>query len=136
MITTTTLLSIVLWALQPQTITITADDLMRFAPNQISIQAGAEVTLVLHNKGRIGSLKHNFVLVKSEADIEKLGNLAASKGGEIPVEHRTLALAASDLTGPGQKTQVSLKITEKGTYYFFSSYPGSSAIMRGKLIVK
>lgn len=121
---------------QGNTVTISASDLMRFSPAEVVVQANNEVILTLHNKGRIGNLKHNFVLVKSEADIEALGNLAANNGGEIPENQRSRAIAISKWSGPGEKVQVRFRVTQPGTYYFFSSYPGSSAVMRGKLIAK
>lgn len=119
---------------QEQSITITASDFMRFEPAQITVNAGASVNLTLHNKGRIGTLKHNFVLVKNESDIEAIGNVAASKDGEVPEDMRNRTIAISAFAGPGQKVTVSFTAPAAGTYYFFSSYPGSSAVMRGKFI--
>ena len=45
-------------------------------------------------------------------------------------------IAHTDLIGGGESATVEFTVTEAGTYDFLCSFPGHSAIMKGKLIAE
>lgn len=136
MCTSLVLFCLTAFAFQDQPMVINASDLMRFSPNKLNVKVNQEVTVILRNKGRIADLKHNFVLVDSEAAAKALGNAAAVNDGNIPNEQLERAIVISEMVGPGEEVKVTFVLKSPGTYYFFSSYPGSSAVMRGTVVAQ
>lgn len=100
------------------------------------------VTVNLLHKGKLGKeiMGHNWVLVATPDKQAVLD--AALKAGVatqyVPKDDKRI-LAASDLIGGGGKTSVKVdvaKLKKGGDYTFVCTFPGHSALMTGKVIVK
>jgi azurin len=119
---------------------LTGNDLMQFDKSEIKVKAGQEVTLTLRHIGKmdISIMGHNFVLLKQGISIPEF-SVKASEAGEsadwIP-DNGEEVLAHTKMIGGGQSTSVTFTAPEPGTYDFICSFPGHSALMKGKFIVE
>jgi len=105
---------------------------MSFEPDHISARQGTRVTVRYVNDG---TLPHNFVLVKEEADIDVLGPAAfqAKDTGYVPLELADRMIAYSDLAVPGATVEVTFVMPPAGDYFFVCLYPGHYNMMFGTL---
>lgn len=118
-------------------ITITGNDRMRFNPTAFTVKANTEITLKLHNEGKMPkeSMGHNLVII--DLEVAPLRFSAASAGHPrneyISPEYEKNVIAATKVLGPGE-TEV-LRFTSPsvpGDYPFVCSFPGhTSAGMKG-----
>ena len=81
---------------------------------------------------------HNFVLLKPGTDITAF-SISASDAGEaadwIP-DGGSAVIAHTKMLGGGETASVTFMAPEAGSYDFICSFPGHSAMMRGKFIVE
>jgi azurin len=105
---------------------------LEFLPSRISAKQGTRVTIRYANEG---TLPHNIVLVKDEADINMLGKAAfeAKETGYVPLEHADRLIAYSDLVVPGETVEVTFEVPPAGEYFFVCLYPGHYNMMVGTL---
>ncbi len=105
---------------------------LEFAPSQIAVKAGTRVRIRYINDG---TLPHNIVLVKDEADIDMLGMAAFSAGetGYVPVEHADRMYAYSELAVPGTTVEIEFTAPPPGEYFYVCLYPGHYNMMIGTL---
>ncbi|MEL6810493.1 MAG: azurin [Bacteroidota bacterium] len=119
---------------------LTANDLMQFDKAELKVKAGQEVTLTLRHIGKeeLIVMGHNFVLLKQGVDIPTFGMASANAGQPkdwIPNDGKDI-IAHTKMIGGGQSTSVTFTAPEVGTYDFVCSFPGHTAIMKGKFIVE
>ena len=95
------------------------------------MKAGNVVRLRLLNAG---TLPHNFVLVKSEDDIEDLAMAAMQEGGNyVPSTMKDRLYASTTLASPGQTVEVTFVAPPPGLYTYVCLMSGHAAMMLGKL---
>lgn len=123
-------------------ITITANDQMRFAPAEFTVVPGDEVTLTLHNIGKLPkeAMGHNLVILQKGADAKAFAaaSMLHQKTDFIAPEWKDRILAAAKLLGPDQTDTITFKApAEMGDYAFVCSFPGHAATgMVGVMHVK
>jgi azurin len=125
-------------------VTVQTDgDFMVFKPTQVSVPAGAQVTLTFHHAGTIITQSHDWVLTKPGAvaglidDISRAAAAVADPEGKSflkPGDPRVLAATAP--VGKGQTTTITFTAPQTpGDYPFFCSTPGHGESMQGVMHV-
>lgn len=119
---------------------LTGNDLMQYNKNEIKVKAGQEVTLTLRHVGEqeLLIMGHNFVLLKPGTVITEFANKAAAAGQAtdwIPEDGQDV-IVHTKMIGGGESTSITFMAPEAGTYDFLCSFPGHSAMMKGKFIVE
>jgi uncharacterized cupredoxin-like copper-binding protein len=114
------------------TVTIkAATSTLEFEPGLISAKAGTKLRLVFVNSG---TLPHNFVLAKTEEDIDDLAPAAMQAGGDyVPLNMKDKMLAYTKLASPGDTVEVTFTVPPAGTYTFVCLMSGHATMMVGKL---
>ncbi len=115
------------------TITIRASgSTLEFTPTRVSARAGTRVRIRFVNDG---TLPHNFVVPKTEDDLDALA-LAAYSAGEtnyVPMEQKDKLLGWTTLASPGQTVETSFVMPAAGEYTYVCLFPGHSNSMLGSL---
>ena len=119
---------------------LTGNDLMQYNKNEIKVKAGQEVTLTLRHVGEqeLLVMGHNFVLLKPGTVITEFSIKAAEAGQDadwIPEDGKDV-IVHTKMIGGGESTAITFMAPEAGTYDFICSFPGHSALMKGKFIVE
>jgi plastocyanin len=122
------------WRSQADTIiTIRATgSTLEFQPPNISAKNGTRVTIRFVNEG---TLPHNFVLPRSDGDIDALA-LAAYQSGEsnyVPLDQQEKMVAYTTLASPGQTVEATFVVPPPGEYTYVCLFPGHANTMLGKL---
>lgn len=115
---------------QDTTITIKAvSSSLEFVPTSIAVKQGTRVKLRLVNEG---TLPHNFVLPRSEDDIDALAMAAMAEGGDyVPDDMKEKLIAFTALASPGQTVEVTFIAPPAGTYTYVCLMSGHAAMMLG-----
>lgn len=117
-----------------------SNDAMQFNNTEIKVPVGKTVTLTLKHTGKMAKevMGHNFVLLNKGVDFTAFAEKAAAAkdNNHIPADAGKDIIAHTDLIGGGESATVEFTVTEAGTYDFLCSFPGHSAIMKGKLIAE
>lgn len=122
------------------TLSLTGDDMMQYNKKEFKVKSGQEVTLNFRHVGKMDKkvMGHNFVLLKPGVEINTFA-LKAAEAGEasdwIP-ENGNEVIVHTKMLGGGESTFITFTAPEAGTYDFICSFPGHSALMRGKFIVE
>ena len=122
------------------TIGLTGDDLMQYNIKEMKVKAGQEITINLRHIGKmdIKVMGHNFVLLKQGVSIPEF-SIKAAEAGEasdwIPEDGKDV-IVHTKMIGGGQSTSITFTAPEAGTYDYICSFPGHSALMKGKFIVE
>jgi len=118
------------------TVSLKGNDAMQFDLKEATVSAScATVT----GKLPATAMGHN-VVVSTTADMAGVNRDAIRAGvanNYVPAKDARV-IAHTTLIGGGQKTQVRFpgnKLTAGGDYSFYCSFPGHSAMMKGKLVV-
>jgi azurin len=121
-------------------ITIEADDALRFSPSQIDVPKTCETfTVQLKHTGRLPKLAmgHNWVLVK-HSDLNGVARTAMAAGEALdyidPTDPRVIA--HTTLLGAGESASVTFpvrKLQAGVRYSFLCTFAGHSPIMQGTL---
>lgn len=118
---------------------IVANDAMKFSVTRIEATPGEQIHVMLRNDGTM-PMGHNWVLLKSEADVMPFAMAAipASGNGFMPKALLSEVIASIPMTAPKQVNEVTFTCPRQpGKYPFICSCNGHSlAGMRGDLIVK
>jgi azurin len=123
------------------TLNIEGNDLMKFNVAELKVPADCtDVEVVLKHVGKLpkAAMGHNWVLTKT-ADMQAVANAGVSAGLEkeyLPAGDKRI-VAHTKVIGGGESTSVKFKtsqLTKGGDYTFFCSFPGHSALMKGKLV--
>lgn len=121
-------------------ITINSNDQMRYDLETIEVPAGKKVKLTLVHTGSMAKnvMGHNWVLLAAGTDFQAFATAAVSAMDTdyIPASMASSVIAHTDVIGGGSKTTIEFDAPAAGTYDFLCSFPGHSAIMKGKFIVK
>lgn len=115
------------------TITIRAESsTLEFQPAKISVKQGTTLRLRFVNAG---TLPHNFVMPRSDDDIDAIA-LAAYQAGEtgyVPNEAKDKLVAFTPLASPGDTVEVTFVVPEPGEYTYVCLFPGHANSMLGTL---
>ncbi|PWH84292.1 azurin [Algibacter marinivivus] len=123
----------------PNDITITGNDAMQFNKKEIKVEAGKKVKVTLRHIGKMDKnvMGHNFVLLRKGVNAMAFGNMAASARDNDYIPNGTKdVIAHTKMLGGGETDVIEFDAPEAGTYEFLCSFPGHSAIMKGKFIVE
>lgn len=121
-------------------VTLTGNDMMKYDKSEIRVKAGQEVTLTMSHIGKLDKkvMGHNFVLLKPGVDITPF-SISASDAGEaadwIPNDGADV-IVHTKMLGGGESASITFPAPAAGIYDFICSFPGHSAMMRGKFIVE
>ena len=123
-------------------LTIEANDMMQYNARVLQIDAGCtnvELTFRHVGKQQAHVLGHDWVLARS-ADVAALASAGMAAGfdkGYVPAGDKRI-IAATKIIGGGEATTISFStggLVPGGDYAFFCSYPGHTALMRGRFQV-
>ncbi len=121
-------------------ITLSGGDDMKFDLTMIKVKAGQTVKLTLKHTGNMDAtvMGHNFVLLASGVDFDKFATAAMSAKDTdyIPASMQNDVLAHTKVIGGGESVTIEFTAPAAGTYNFLCSFPGHSALMKGKLIAE
>ncbi len=128
--------------LEPVTsITITGNDRMQFDINEFAVPAGAEITLVFDNIGRMPkeTMGHNLAILDKDMDPNVFATAALRHAANeyIPPEYEHKVIATTVILGPGEsETLVFTAPDEPGAYPYVCSFPAHTpAGMKGIMYV-
>lgn len=109
---------------------------MKYSVENITVQEGSWVRIILKNEGVDAAMVHNILFVNfgKRKDVALKANEAGPDADFIPI-HSEL-IAASGLALPGETVTLEFEAPKKGNYEFFCSYPGHADMMKGYLFVK
>ncbi len=121
-------------------ITIKGGDDMKFDLSTIKAKAGQKVKLTLVHSGKLpkASMGHNFVLLNNgvnETDFAAKA-LAAKDNDYIPAGSSNEIIAHTKLLGGGESDTIEFTAPARGAYNYICTFPGHSALMKGKFIVQ
>ena len=135
-------LSVSAFTAQAKTVEIEGKNSLRFSEEAISAKPGEEITVKLTNTSKLpaSAMAHNWVLIKSDADAQKIDEAAANaKDNEyIPDDMSDQIIAHTGLVAGGESDSVTFEApSEPGEYTYICTFPGHfSAGMKGTLTVK
>lgn len=124
------------------TIKLKGDDRMQYDLKTVTVSAACPtVTIELAHTGKLAAqvMGHN-VVVSPTADVAAVaaaGMKAGAAAGYVP-KGDARVIAATPVIGGGVSTTAKFagsKLKAGGDYTFYCSFPGHSAIMKGKLVV-
>ena len=121
-------------------LSISGDDAMKFNKSELKVKEGQTVKLTLTHAGKLPkeAMGHNFVLLAQGVDPNEFGMAAmgAVETGYIPADQADNIIANTELIGGGESATIEFEAPAKGSYDFICSFPGHSALMKGKFIVE
>lgn len=104
---------------------------LEFDPPSIAVKQGKRVLLRFVNAG---TLPHNFVLARSEDDLDDLAAAAMKQGGDyVPATLKAKMLAYTTLASPGQTVEVTFVVPAPGQYTYVCLMSGHAISMTGTL---
>ncbi|MBP8273455.1 MAG: azurin, partial [Acidobacteria bacterium] len=125
-----------------RTITVTANDDMKFNLTEIMAKPGETLRIRLLETGTApkSAMAHNFVILNAGTNQLVFADAAAKAVGTdyIPPALKSSVLATTILIGNGESAEVIFKVPAKaGNYPFLCSFPGHFAAgARGKIVVQ
>ena len=106
---------------------------MAYETTRVEAPAGATVRLVMDNTATTSpTMLHNVVVIRTAADVPRVGRAAAGDADYIPTD--AAVLAATPIAGPGARTAVVFTMPPAGEYPFICTYPGPYQFMQGTLV--
>lgn len=119
---------------------LAGNDAMMYDKSEIKVKAGQTVTLTLRHTGKLdrAAMGHNFVLLEQGVDINEFSLKAVEAGADnnwVPADGVGV-IASTKSLGGGESTTITFTAPPAGTYDFICSFPGHSALMKGKFIVE
>jgi len=124
------------------TVTVTANDQMKFGQTEIVAKPGQKVTITLKNIGSMPkiSMGHNLVVMRKEADVAAFLDASMTRMGNdyIAPDLVSEIIIHTKLLGPGEEDTISFAAPrEPGNYEYICTFPGHYAIgMKGVLKVE
>lgn len=122
------------------TLSIEGNDQMQYNKKELTVKAGASVTLTLKHTGTMAAetMGHNWVLLKQGTDVATFATAAVDAGMDnnyVPAASSDV-IAFTKVIGGGESTTLEFTAPAAGSYEFICSFPGHWAMMRGTLIVE
>lgn len=121
-------------------VNINAGDDMKFDLYQIKVKEGQKVKLTLTHTGKQPktAMGHNFILLTAGVSVADFSGKAiqAAATDYIPASEMGNIIAHTKLLGGGESDTIEFTAPAKGSYNFLCSFPGHSAMMKGKFIVE
>lgn len=121
------------------TITVEANDQMKFDTELLKVKAGEPVELTLKNVGTLPkeSMGHNFIVLKPGVDVATFASeaVAAVDADYLPKTSLSSVAAHTKLLGPGEEDKITFTL-EAGVYTFLCSFPGHYGVMQGKIVAE
>jgi azurin len=122
---------------------ITGNDMMQFDKTELTVPATCEeVSVTVKHSGSMAKqvMGHNWVLAKTAdlAGINEDGMKAGLDANYLKADD-TRVIAHTKVIGPTESDTVKFKIKDlapDSDLTYFCSFPGHSAIMKGKFIIK
>ncbi|HTT55818.1 MAG TPA: azurin [Opitutaceae bacterium] len=125
----------------PQTLTLSANDTMKYSLTRLEVPAGQEVTLTFTNAGAMpkAQMAHNWILLKAGSDATAFANAGVTHKADdyFPTELADEVIAHTKLLGPKQSDTITFKApTAPGEYTYLCTFPGHFVSgMHGVLVV-
>lgn len=123
---------------------ITGNDQMKYDKTEISVAKDCtKVKLTLKHVGKLpkAAMGHNWVLVKT-ADFTEVSQstMKAGPAKDYMIDDKKI-ITHTKLLGGGESDTITFDLkasglTAGGDYTFFCSFPGHSALMKGKFVIK
>ena len=118
---------------------IEGTDTMQFTKPTLAVAADCtEVKLTLKHNGKLpaSAMGHNWVLTETSAfqAVANAGMSAGLQNNYVPKDDARV-IAHTKVVGGGESTSITFptsKLKKGGDYTFFCSFPGHSALMKGK----
>lgn len=103
-----------------------------FIPDRLTVRAGMRVRIRYRNDGE---LPHNFVLARSEDDLDPMADAAytAAETGFVPADMTDRMIAYTSLVSPGQTVEIDFVAPPPGEYTYICLFPGHANMMLGTL---
>ena len=121
------------------TVNLEATDAMQFNTAEIKVAAGRTVKINLKHVGKmpLKMMGHNFVLLAQGTDVAAFttAGVTSPDTDYIAASDAEKVIAKTKLLGGGESDSIEFAAPGPGTYDFLCTFPGHSAIMKGKLIV-
>jgi azurin len=124
-----------------KTVTVEANDQMKFSVNKIEAVAGSELTIKLVNVGSMpkAAMGHNLVVLKKGVDATAYSQAAmgAKDSDYLPPALADQVLVATKLIGPKEEDSITFTVpSEPGDYPYICSFPAHFMVgMKGLLVV-
>jgi len=114
------------------TVSLQANDSLKYDKIEINVKAGEKVTLTLTNVGKMPkeSMGHNFVLLKDGTDLDKIEKESVNAPDHIPAD--SAVIAHTKLLGPGESDTIEFTVPA-GQYTYICTFPGHYKTMIGEL---
>lgn len=112
---------------------------MLFEQDELTAEAGQEITLVFKNTATSPAMEHNVVVLNDndDATINRVGQAALTAGDNEYVPEDDAVIAATALAKPGETVEVTFTApSEPGQYAYVCTFPGHYVMMRGTLTVQ
>ena len=127
-----------------QSVSVSANDQMKFDTTDISGAVGQKITLTLTNDGSLPKavMAHNIVVLKPGTDVAAFIASASAKpraaADYMPDDAQASQMIVhTKLLGPGEEDTITFTPTAAGVYEYVCTFPGHTAAgMRGKIIVQ
>jgi azurin len=125
-----------------QSVTVVANDMMKFDVTRIEAVGGTELTITLKNTGSLpkAAMGHNLVVLKKDANASAFANAAmvSAKTEYIPEAMADQMLAHTKILGPGESDTITFTVpSAPGEYVYLCSFPAHyMAGMKGVIVVK
>jgi uncharacterized cupredoxin-like copper-binding protein len=105
---------------------------LEFGTPEIAVKQGKRVRLRFMNHG---TLPHNFVIAKTEDDVDVLAAAASAayKTGYVPVELKDRMIGYSTLASPGETVEFVFVVPPPGEYTYVCLISGHYTSMLGTL---
>jgi len=124
------------------TVKLKAGDNMQFDQKSVSVSSACKnINVELEHTGKlpVAAMGHNVVITTTPdaAAVAQAAVKAGAAASYVPAGDARI-LGATKMIGGGETTSVSIpasKFKAGGDYTFFCSFPGHSALMRGKFVV-
>tara|TARA_A100001015_G_C14350562_1_gene466603 strand:+ start:37 stop:471 length:435 start_codon:yes stop_codon:yes gene_type:complete len=108
---------------------------MKYNVVQIKAKPNSSLLIKFLNNANMEIMKHNIVVLNSEDAIDEVGKAALSAENNVP-DHPSI-IAASNMVGPGDSTELVVQIpNEPGVYPYICTFPGHYQVMQGKIVVE
>lgn len=124
-----------------QSVTVEANDQMKFTVNKIEAVAGSELTIVLKNVGAMpkAAMGHNLVVLKKDVNPMAFATAATAAAATeyIPAQMKDQVLAATKLLGPKEEDSITFTVPDApGEYVYLCSFPAHFMVgMKGVIVV-